>query len=432
MGTEITIWLATIIFLLISTLVGVAFIVYSWRSKKATSIPPAFLIRLVASLQPLVRPVSDTEGTEPSDFPPVDIVTVDAPYPGTLLFTNATNPFRDDCEHHFGHYIAEIDKYTGQLLRYRRILTKAYLFQPQPGGYSYAVLEKAGINGGGHDGTHYLTDESLRIIRKFKVNDVPNGTTDMHEFLRLENGNVLFLSYRTRALHLSICNGIENSLVYDPVIVEQTEDGETVWIWDGKNYLNVQDATDGPDVHFDAKPPLHVDYAHPNALSLFPDGNLLLSLKHMDCLLKIDRASNAVIWVMGGEKCSFNEFTFLDDPKNGFSHQHTARILSNGDLLIFDNGTLHEEQESRAVQYSVDEEKRTAKLVWSYSNRQFTPAQGSVERLSNGNTLIGWGFATTPFVSEVTPEGKVVLEMNLPDGQIIYRVYQGSNYDKPY
>ena len=409
---------------LISMLIGVALIVPSRRSKKANALPPTLLLRLIASLQPLVRPVSDAKGTTPSDFPPIDVVTVDAPYPGSLLFTNATNPFRDDCGNQFGRYIAEIDKYTGQLLRYRRILTKAYLFQPQPEGYSYAVLERAGVNGGGHDGTHYLTDENLRIIRKFKVNTVPNGSTDMHEFLRLENGNVLLLSYRTRILNLSSCNGAENALVYDPVIVEQTERGDTIWIWDGKDHLNVQDATDGPDVHFDARPPLHVDYAHPNALSFFPDGNLLLSLKHTDCLIKIDRSSGAVIWRMGGEKSSCNEFTFLDDPINGFSHQHTARILPNGDLLLFDNGTLHDKQESRAVQYSIDEQKRTAKLVWSYSNGQFTPAQGSVERLPNGNTLIGWGFATTPFVSEVTPEGKAVLEMNLPDGQIIYRVYQ--------
>ena len=130
MGTEITMWLFSFIFLIMSTLVGVLFMIYSWRSKKPASLLPAWLIRLAAALQLLVRPVSDTGGTEPSDFQPIDIVTVDTPYPGTLLFTNATNPFRDDCENQFGRYIAEIDKYTGQLLRYRQILTKAYLFQP--------------------------------------------------------------------------------------------------------------------------------------------------------------------------------------------------------------------------------------------------------------------------------------------------------------
>ena len=59
-------------------------------------------------------------------------------------------------------------------------------------------------------------------------------------------------------------------------------------------------------------------------------------------------------------------------------------------------------------------------------------------RLSNGNALMlsyrtRWvnletigGFATQPFVSEVTSEKEVVLEMNLPQGQIAYRIYQGS------
>ena len=88
---------------------------------------------------------------------------------------------------------------------------------------------------------------------------------------------------------------------------------------------------------------------------------------------------------------------------------------------------MHTRPESRAVEYEIDEKNKTARLRWSYSNSQFTPAQGSVERLPNGNTLIGWGFATHPFVSEVTIEGKVVLEMNLPEGQIVYRVYQGFN-----
>ena len=419
-------WFLVIILIAICIFIVILFRKVSRRSDSGMAIPPAFLVRTIAGFQFLISPVSKAKGLVPSSFPPIEIVTMNSPYPGTILFTNATNPFRDDSKGNFGRYIAEIDKYTGRLLRYRRILTKAYVFQPQLSGYSYGILEKVGVNGAGHDGTHYLTDRNLKNVQSFKVQNIPHATTDMHEFLRLENGNVLLLSYRTRILNLLDKNGFKNSLVYDPLIVEQNSDGDNVWIWDGKDYLNVQDTTDAPDVHFDAKPPLHVDYAHPNALSLFPDGNLLLSLKHMDCLIKIARPSGAIIWKMGGCKCSCNEFTFLNDPLNGFSHQHNACILPNGNLLLFDNGTLHDIQKSRAVEYSIDEEKRVAELVWSYSNNQFTHAQGSVERLPNGNTLIGWGFATAPFVSEVTFDGRVVLEMNLPEGQIVYRVYQGN------
>ncbi|MDJ0691958.1 MAG: aryl-sulfate sulfotransferase [Xenococcaceae cyanobacterium MO_188.B32] len=384
-----------------------------------------FLVRILSLLQPFSQPVLNADKL-PQKFPPIKIVKRDSPYPGTLLFTNATNPFRQDIKS-YKSFIAEIDKYSGKVLRYRHIFTKGYLFQPQSTGYSYAILEKIGVNGGGHDGTHYFTDENLNIINAFKVIGVANGTTDMHEFLYLDNGNVLMLSYRTRKVDLTIAGGHPDALVYDPIVVEQTPKGENVWLWDGKNYLNILDTTNGPDVHLDAIPPSRVDYAHPNALSFFPDGNLLLSLKHMDCVVKIDRQTGNIIWILGGVNCKNNEFTFLNDPNKGFSHQHNVRVLPNGNLLLFDNGTLHTRPESRAVEYEIDEKNKTARLRWSYSNSQFTPAQGSVERLPNGNTLIGWGFATHPFVSEVTLEGKVVLEMNLPEGQIVYRVYQGFN-----
>ncbi len=359
----------------------------------------------------------------PANFPPVTLMTVNDPYPGTLLFTTATNPFAGEVEQ-YSSFIAEIDKQTGALMRYRRILTKGYLFQPQPEGYSYAVMEKTGVNGAGHDGTHYLTDMNLKTIASFKVN-INNGTTDTHEFLRLENGNALLLSYVSRQFDMRPLGGREDALVYDPVVVEITPEGETIWEWHGVDHLSVANTTSGPDVYLDAAPPVHVDYAHPNALSVFPDGNLLLSLKHMDCVLKIDRESGQVLWTIGGPHCSKNEFTFFNDPHHGFSHQHTTRILPNGNLLLFDNGTLHDEQISRAVEYALDEKNRTAELIWSYSNGQFSHAQGSVERLPNGNTLIGWGFATQPFVSEITPDGQIALEMNLPEGQIVYRVYQG-------
>lgn len=84
-----------------------------------------------------------------------------------MLFTNANNPFQDNIKK-FKSYITEIDKYTGKIILYRRILTKAYLFQSQPNGYSYGILEKIGVNGGGHDGTQDLCYRNLKIINSFR------------------------------------------------------------------------------------------------------------------------------------------------------------------------------------------------------------------------------------------------------------------------
>lgn len=389
--------------------------------------PPAWLIGMLASTQALYRPV--VGGSHwPSSFPPVEPVINDGATPGELFLTTKTSPFERSVQSYPG-YVASFDVQTGQPTRWLRTPTKGYLFQPQPalsgllgeGATSYAIATRIGPNGGGHDSYHIVTDAKMKP--RFTITTgVPNGTTDTHEFLTTEENTVYLLSYQSRSVDLSVIQGQQNARVYDPVVVERSFQGKTIWHWNGRDHIEIQDAV-GPDVDFAAAPPRHVDYAHPNAISVTPDGNLLISLKHQDCVLKISRETREVIWRLGGRMCKKNEFRFVDDPYNGFSHQHSVRSLTNGNVLLFDNGTLHEQQTSRAVEYEINEEDRTARLKWSYSNGQFTHAQGSVQRLCNGNTVIGWGFETKPFVSEVTPDGRVVYAANLPEGQIVYRVY---------
>ena len=49
---------------------------------------------------------------------------------------------------------------------------------------------------------------------------------------------------------------------------------------------------------------------------------------------------------------------------------------------------------------------------------------GSVQRLANGNTLIGWGLCDSAAVTEVKPDGTTVLELRLPIGHYNYRAYK--------
>jgi hypothetical protein len=92
---------------------------------------------------------------------------------------------------------------------------------------------------------------------------------------------------------------------------------------------------------------------------------------------------------------------------------------------LFDNGNFHSPQFSRAVEYKVDEENKTVTLVWQYRNTPDTygVAMGYVDRLPNGNTLIGWG-ATNPSVTEVGPDGVKLFELSLPDNVVSYRAYR--------
>jgi hypothetical protein len=58
-----------------------------------------------------------------------------------------------------------------------------------------------------------------------------------------------------------------------------------------------------------------------------------------------------IIWRLGG---THNQFTYINDPLNGPSCQHTIRPLGNNRYTLFDNGNGHSPQVSRAVEYELD------------------------------------------------------------------------------
>src|SRR5262249_46297832 len=120
-----------------------------------------------------------------------------------------------------------------------------------------------------------------------------------------------------------------------------------------------------------------------------------------------------------------------------FSHQHDVRRIQNGDITVFDNGNLRIPPASYAEEYFLDEENKTATLVWSYKHPQvnnedvFTLAAGNVQRLENGNTLINYAivseFQSFPSATEVTPNGEIVWEikfLNTESQVYSYRLYK--------
>jgi len=117
-----------------------------------------------------------------------------------------------------------------------------------------------------------------------------------------------------------------------------------------------------------------------------------------------------------------NQFTFLNDTL-GFKFQHYASRLPNGNITLFDNGAYGF---SRAVEYEIDEYSKTAKLVFQYRNTPdiYSSAMGSVIRLTNGNTFIGWGSVTK--MTEVDTAGNKVFEASFPSC-----TYRALKYDIP-
>jgi len=152
-------------------------------------------------------------------------------------------------------------------------------------------------------------------------------------------------------------------------------------------------------------PPLIADLDHPNSIDFDLDGGVIVSYRNLSTVVKVNRRTHEIVWELGG---THNQFTLVGDPLGGFDAQHTARVLPNGHLLIFDNGWTHSPPMSRAVEYALDTVRMTATMVWQYSANPpiFNDFTGSAQRLQNGNTLVAW--TRKGIVDEVRADGSLL------------------------
>src|SRR6185503_18171487 len=122
---------------------------------------------------------------------------------------------------------------------------------------------------------------------------------------------------------------------------------------------------------------------HPNAMTFDTAGNYVVSWRNLDQIMAIDPNNGNVLWRLGGTK---SDFTFVNDPLNGFYKQHSVKVLANGDILLFDNGAGHVPAQSRAVEYRLDMTAKTATMVWESRHNPplFAVFVGWVDRFMNG------------------------------------------------
>lgn len=235
--------------------------------------------------------------------------------------------------------------------------------------------------------------------------------TDSHELLvGLAEGAVVdthLFGYDLRTVDLTALGGHAGQLVAGHTLLRRSASGATEFLWNAWDHFSLADWQFIP-ANLGSYP--SIDFDHPNSLALDRDGNYVVSFASLGEITKIDAASGAVLWRFGGRH---NQFSILGDALGGFGFQHDVRVLANGDLLFYDNGLAHSPPQSRAVQYRLDQEAKTATVVWEYRHDPplFTPFVGSVQRFQNGNTLVGFGAAS--LMTEVTPGGLVLWEGRL-------------------
>jgi hypothetical protein len=339
--------------------------------------------------------------TLPADFPPITatVTTTDTQSGYYFLSTFDWGTPKQP-------YLLILDG-AGQPVYYRRMTfgLAATDFKRQPNGL-LTYYDRA-------DRYYIALDATYTIVDTYRAGNGYN--TDQHELQLLPNGHALLMIYDPQTVDMSsvVPGGNPAATVIGLVIQELDAQKQVVFEWRSWDHFQITDAT-AEDLTAAS-----IDYAHGNAIERDTDGNILISSRHMDEITKIDRQTGQIIWRLGGKN---NQFTFVNDPKP-FVHQHDIRRLPNGNITLFDNQSDQTPPASRAVEYRLDEVQKTATRVWEYrpDPAVTSEAMGSVQRLPNGNTVIGWGSATAPLVTEVTPDGAKVAELETVAPLVSYR-----------
>jgi hypothetical protein len=167
------------------------------------------------------------------------------------------------------------------------------------------------------------------------------------------------------------------------------------------------------------------DYFHGNAIAQDTDGNLLISSRNTWAIYKVSAKTGQILWQVGGRRDHR-----LAHP---WCFQHDIAALGHNEYSLFDDGGVgpdcfpgRSEHASRGLIIRVDPSKHPAgvTLVHAYTHHPGIDSGylGSVQRLSNGDVLVGWG--NQPEITEYSSDGKKILM----DLSLSYQSYRGYRF----
>ena len=264
-----------------------------------------------------------------------------------------------------------------------------------------------------------VLDQHLEVIDEQVSTVAPLRGMDPHAFVILPNGNYLLMSYERKSRnlsHLTFTNPEGNPYaihsLYDSAIqIINPDEREALFTWNSWGNMPLEDC-----VQHRFAGSQFPGYAHLNSIQKY--GNHIVgSFRGCSKVLGIDAATGAVAWRVGRTNLSDEEWASRDigpaplipvnDPEGEFCGQHSATILPNGHLLLYDNGAVclidpwtresvrTDGLYSRAVEYALDHDAGEAVFVRDHSlhgnKAAFGYSSGQVVPMDNGDWLISWG-----------------------------------------
>ena len=267
-----------------------------------------------------------------------------------------------------------------------------------------------------------ILDENLDVVERVTTTDDLQHT-GTHDFVIRENGNYVFEAYEPATRDFSAYTN-ENGKPYstmqatdDSVIEEVNPAGRRVLFWNSWDDMYLNDCLQ----HRFPR-----DYAHINSVQVVDDADIIASFRGCSQVWRIDRETGAGEWLLGRSNRSDAEWEahgirtlkIVGDLHGEFCGQHSARLIPNGHLLLFDNGnhcledpetgdTQRPNSEfSRVVEYALDPDNGEAVFVRQHCSGNIcdrvSRSQGHIHRMDSGHWLISWGRGTSSRVSDAS------------------------------
>jgi hypothetical protein len=274
------------------------------------------------------------------------------------------------------------------------------------------IVSAAGVGYGEDE----IYDSSYRPVATVKAG---NGLrSDLHEFQLTPQGTALVTAYQPVLWDASkIKHGSTHEIVLDAIVQEiDIKTGLVLFQWDSLDHVSLGDSYAAIARH----PGVAWDYFHVNSIQKQPDGNLLVSARNTSAVYDIDGRSGRVLWTLSGKRSSFKM-----GKDTRFYFQHNARFQRDGSLTLFDDaGAPFREPQSRGLTLRLDTTHKTATLAGADTHKPAlrAAAEGNLNRLPNGDDLVGWGQANN--FTEFDTKGNEVFDAKFVGGNSSYRAYR--------
>ena len=393
---------------------------------KAIYSPLSYSFTVAVNQQPGTPGSSELSAPPVPPYPPTSafptFLTVPQDIPHFTITTTASNPAEGYIfvapfywtRAKIGSYLLILND-QGQLVYYQSVADAldAWDFKEQPNGVLSYYDQKTS--------TFYLMNSNYQVVNSYQAGD--GYFADLHDLQILPDGNALLMVYDAETIDMSkiVEGGKTNATVTGLIIQELDPSKNVIFEWRSWDHFSVFDSTASLTDQ-------SIDLIHGNSLALTNDGNLLLSTRNLSEITKINLQTGDVMWRLGGKK---NMFKFVNSQT--FANQHDARQLPDGNITVFNNqGTQQSPAASDGMEYKLDEADKTVTQVWGFTRTPpvFASFLGDVQRLADGNTVIGWGnpsqakgysFVT---MTEVTPDNQPILELIFDQPYVSYRAFR--------